>query len=55
MNNSIFPFFAKNITSGSAVVLAPVVDLKSANNLARPYDATLDYCVNNLPPKHALY
>ena len=32
MNNYIFPFFAKKYYFLSAVVLAPVVDLKSANN-----------------------
>ena len=32
MNNCIFPFFEKKYFFRSAVVLAPVVDLKSANN-----------------------
>ena len=31
MNNCIFPFFAKKYFCHSTVVLAPVVDLKSAS------------------------
>ena len=33
MNNCIFPFFAKKFYIRSPVVLAPVVDLKSADSL----------------------